>query len=90
MPYLVFLHESLGCIEVPVLVIQRTNERSASIAQVESIQKLSGGKVHSNMLENCGHTPHLDAKEKVLSLMTAFVKQYASKKNFSPEEVNIR
>lgn len=80
----------LPCIEVPILALQGTNDQYASIAQIESIQKLSGGKVHSNMLDNCGHTPHLDANEKVLSLMTAFVKQYASKKNFSPEEVNIR
>jgi pimeloyl-ACP methyl ester carboxylesterase len=77
----------LPCIEVPVLVLQGANDQYASIAQVTSIQKLSGGKVEAHLLENCDHSPHLADSEKVLLLMTTFIHQYAIKRNLLSDDV---
>ncbi len=63
----------LPSIEVPLLIIQGSNDQYASIEQVNSIASNSSGYVHSEIVENCAHIPHIEAQSVVLTLMSDFI-----------------
>jgi len=63
----------LPCIEVPILVLQGENDQYASHAQVRSIEKYSGGEVCAYIIKNSAHSPHSEAKNNVLLLMSNFI-----------------
>jgi len=65
----------LPSIEVPLLVIQGAKDRYGSIDQVNAIVSQSSGHAQSEMIENCGHAPHLEAQPVTLALMSAFIAQ---------------
>jgi pimeloyl-ACP methyl ester carboxylesterase len=65
----------LPSIEVPLLVIQGINDQYGSADQVHSIVSKSSGKAQLEMIENCGHAPHLEAQLVVLELMSSFIAQ---------------
>ncbi|WDE08254.1 alpha/beta hydrolase [Thalassomonas viridans] len=60
-------------ITTPLLVLQGQEDQYGSAAQVDAIVRLSSGPAEGQMLENCQHTPHLEAQEVVLSLMADFI-----------------
>jgi len=63
----------LPCIDVPILVLQGANDQYASHAQVQSIEKNSGGEVYAHIINNSAHSPHSEAKDNVLLLMSNFI-----------------
>jgi pimeloyl-ACP methyl ester carboxylesterase len=65
----------LPSIEVPLLAIQGINDQYGSADQVHSIVSKSSGKAQLEMIENCGHAPHLEAQLVVLELMSSFIAQ---------------
>lgn len=65
----------LPSIEVPLLAIQGANDQYGSGAQVESIVANASGKTQSEIVDDCGHAPHLEAQPIVLGLMSDFVTQ---------------
>ncbi len=65
----------LPSIEVPLLVIQGEDDQYGSVAQVNSIVCKSSGSAQFELIENCGHAPHLEAQPIVLKLMSKFVDQ---------------
>lgn len=65
----------LPSIEVPMLVIQGANDQYGSTDQVKSIASKTSGYVHSEIIENCAHVPHLEARPVVLGLMSDFIAQ---------------
>ena len=65
----------LPSIEAPLLVIQGANDQYGSVAQVNSIVSNSSGDAHAEIIETCGHAPHLEAQPLVLELMSDFVAQ---------------
>ena len=60
-------------IECPTLVVQGEDDEYGTAAQVEAIERRSGGPVEKLMLENCGHSPHRDQAEATLQAMAAFL-----------------
>lgn len=60
-------------ISVPVLVIQGENDEHGSFKQSESIKKNATGVVEIFNISGCGHVPHLEATEKVLSKICTFI-----------------
>jgi len=65
----------LPSIEAPLLVIQGANDQYGSIDQVHSIVSNSSGHAQLEMVDNCGHAPHLEAQPVTLELMSKFVAQ---------------
>jgi pimeloyl-ACP methyl ester carboxylesterase len=69
------LEEYLPEINVPILIIQGENDNYGTIAQVETIDKKTGGCSEILMLDKCGHSPHKDREKAVLEVMKRFVQK---------------
>jgi pimeloyl-ACP methyl ester carboxylesterase len=64
----------LGNIQVPVLVLQGSDDQYGTWAQVEAIKQGCKGLVQTVCLQECGHAPHLDQPDRTLEAMTNFIK----------------
>lgn len=60
-------------ITAPALIIQGKNDEYASPAHVDSILKGIGKQATALMVDKCGHSPHLQAKELVLKTIVDFI-----------------
>lgn len=68
----------LPSIAVPLLVIQGADDQYGSIDQVNSIVSKSTGFALSEIVENCGHVPHLEARSVIIKLMSDFIIKIAN------------
>ncbi|MBK6522706.1 MAG: alpha/beta hydrolase [Sphingobacteriaceae bacterium] len=69
----------LSSIEAPVLVIQGTNDEYGTLAQVESIMNHASHPQNKKIiLDNYGHSPHLENKEGVVKHISEFIKAIIS------------
>jgi len=59
-------------IEVPVLVLQGTQDEYGSALQLEAARRLCGGPVETKLFESCGHSAHRDRPEETLAAIAAF------------------
>jgi len=60
-------------IQSPILVVQSSDDPYGTLAQVDAIEKLSSGKTARAILEDCGHSPHVDQKQKTIDAIERFV-----------------
>jgi pimeloyl-ACP methyl ester carboxylesterase len=60
----------IGC---PVLLIQGEADEYGTLRQVDAIASQVAGRVERLVLPECGHSPHRDRPNEVLSAVTAFV-----------------
>lgn len=67
----------LPSIAVPLLVMQGRDDQYGTPAQVDAIVDKSTGPATPLLLEDCGHSPHLDFPELTLDLMSCFVNRLA-------------
>lgn len=65
----------LPSINVPLLVIQGCNDAYATVAQVDAIVGKSSGDAKSELIDDSGHSPHLDAQAIVTKRLADFVAQ---------------
>jgi pimeloyl-ACP methyl ester carboxylesterase len=63
----------LPSVSCPALVIQGEDDEFATLKQVDAITHQIAGNVVSHILENCGHTPHLEHPGIVLDITTNFI-----------------
>ncbi|GAB6145848.1 alpha/beta fold hydrolase [Desulfocicer niacini] len=63
----------LPSIEAPLLALQGMNDQYGSADQVKSIVSKTSGFAQSEMIENCGHAPHIEAQASVLKVMSNFI-----------------
>ena len=68
----------LPSVEVPVLVIQGQADKYGTKAQVNAITFQSAGEARAEMISDCGHAPHHEAREKVVTLMAEFIARVGS------------
>jgi pimeloyl-ACP methyl ester carboxylesterase len=68
------VEEYLPGITCPVLAIQGEDDEYGTPAQVEGITRLVSGPVDTNLIPDCGHIPHFQARDIVLAEMTRFIK----------------
>lgn len=59
----------LAGIECPVMLVQGVSDEYGTPAQLESIKKHSGSGAEIALLENCGHSPHIDQRAAVLGAL---------------------
>ncbi len=67
------IEEYLPRITCPTLVIQGLQDQYGTMAQVEAIQRQTGGPVEVLALEDCRHSPQRDQLEKVIEAIRNFV-----------------
>ncbi len=65
----------LPSIECPGLVVQGTQDPYGTTAQVRAIASGVSAPVQIEMIAGCGHTPHHESQEQVVSLISEFIKQ---------------
>ena len=66
------IEDCLPKINCPLLVIQGEDDQYATEAQVEAIARQVAGS-RSILIPNCAHTPHKEARDRVLKEMTEFI-----------------
>jgi pimeloyl-ACP methyl ester carboxylesterase len=71
------IEEYLPRITCPLLVIQGAKDEYGTGAQVEAIVKGAASKAESVIIPDCGHVPHLQARETALSEMSRFIREKA-------------
>lgn len=59
----------LGGIACPVALVQGVSDEYGTPAQLESIKAHTGGRAEIALLENCGHSPHIDQRGAVLGAL---------------------
>jgi pimeloyl-ACP methyl ester carboxylesterase len=65
----------LPAVTAPLLVMQGKDDQYATERQVEAIVSQAGCAATASLVEDCGHTPHLDRPDEALSRMAAFIEQ---------------
>ncbi len=68
------IEEYLPRITCPLLVLQGEDDEYGSADQVIGIVSQVSGPAQNQLIPNCGHVPHFQARETVLAAMTRFVK----------------
>lgn len=69
------LEEFLPAVRVPLLVVQGEDDEYGTWAQVEAIQRQSGGPVEVLPVPRCGHAPHAEHPDVVLAAAAEFVRR---------------
>ena len=72
------IEEFLPQIKIPVLVIQGEADRFGTVRQVEAIQKGCAGPVETFLIPECGHRPHREEPDQVMSAMVSFIERVTS------------
>lgn len=65
-------------ITCPVLAFQGAEDAYGTVKQVESIVSNVTGPAEPFIIEGCGHTPHLEREDMVLTTIQNFIKRYIS------------
>jgi len=71
------LEAFLPAISCPVLLIQGEQDEYGTLRQLEAIEQQVRGPVERLVLPDCGHSPHRDQRDRVLSAMTGFLRSRA-------------
>jgi len=66
------INELLQNINCPIITIQGVNDEYGTYEQLEFLKKHSKNIVEIFHLQNCGHIPHLQAKEEVFNIIEKF------------------
>jgi|SRR5579859_443094 len=74
------IEEYLPRISCPILAIQGLNDQYGTMAQVEAIEKQSGGPVEVVRLADCRHSPQRDQPEATLEAIAKFVRSVVRNK----------
>jgi pimeloyl-ACP methyl ester carboxylesterase len=72
------IEASLPKIEVPVLVVQGSEDPYGTMAQVEAIERGVAGPTSRAILPGVGHRPQKDAPEATLAAIADFARHYSS------------
>ena len=71
------LQDAIGRVYCPVLAIHGANDEYGSSASPEFISRHSGGKGTMLLLKNCGHMPHREKTQEVITAVKQFLKTVA-------------
>jgi len=67
------IKDALPAITAPVLAIQGKDDRYGSVKQLSVKLELISGQTEILFIQECGHVPHFEAMDTVLSKMKAFI-----------------
>jgi pimeloyl-ACP methyl ester carboxylesterase len=69
------IEDSLPAITCPTLVIQGRDDEYGTLRQVDTIAAAVSGSIDTLLLEACGHSPHIDQRERVEAAAVTFLKR---------------
>jgi len=72
------IEEYLPQIQVPVLIIQGENDQYGTILQVKAIEDECQAPVDTILIEDCGHSPHVDQPKLTIDAISKFVRDSVS------------
>lgn len=78
------INSLLSQIQAPSLLLQGENDPYASQQHLFDMASHMGSNATAMLVENCGHMPHLQAKDKTLQLMTEFILQLSEQTTSKP------
>lgn len=64
----------LPAVSCPMLLVQGEADEYGTLAQVDAIASQVRGPVERLVLPDCGHAPHRDQRDRVISAMAAFLR----------------
>ncbi len=64
--------EVIDYLRIPVLAIQGEEDEYGSLAQIDEIDSRIYSPLEVEIMENCGHSPHIEQPEKTLKIITDF------------------
>lgn len=67
------IEDRLPGITAPVLLVQGTEDDYGTLAQLEAIERGVAGRCEWLVVDDAGHSPHLDARREVVAAIAAFV-----------------
>jgi len=75
------IEEYLPHIKCPLLAIQGEDDEYGTPAQVEAIVGKVTGPARASLIDDCGHIPHMQAREKVFAEMVSFISAITKERN---------
>lgn len=69
------IEEYLPQILVPVLVIQGADDQYGTMLQIKAIQDGCQAPVSAVLIEDCGHSPHVDQPELTIDAIWRFLRE---------------
>jgi len=76
------IEKYLSRIDIPMLAIQGTNDQYGTVKQIESIEH-HVKHVKSYLVDDCGHSPHIEKQKIILPIMGRFIHQIVIHENNS-------
>lgn len=70
------LRDGLQAIEVPVLLIQGVGDQYGTMVQLDEIERRVRGPVQRLELEACGHSPHLEQRDRTIAAIVRFLEAH--------------
>jgi pimeloyl-ACP methyl ester carboxylesterase len=67
------IEAELAGIRCPVGLVQGVSDEYGTPAQLEAIRRATGGQAEVALLENCGHSPHIDQRAAVLGALKRLI-----------------
>ncbi len=67
------IEDRLSAISAPILLVQGTDDQYGTLAQIDAIEAGVSGSCDRLTVSDAGHSPHLDARERVTSAIADFV-----------------
>jgi pimeloyl-ACP methyl ester carboxylesterase len=67
------IRESIGYIRVPILIVRGSEDEYGTVAQIEAAREEAYCPVDAVVLPGVGHSPHLDAPDETLAVVSGFV-----------------
>lgn len=68
------IESSTRGIEVPLLAIMGEDDQYGTLAQIHTLAERSPGRSELAVLQNCGHSPHLEQMEQTLDRVAKFLR----------------
>ena len=70
------IEDRLPGIDAPVLLIQGSEDRYGTFAQLDAIERGVRGPVEQCRVDGAGHSPHLDARDTVVRAIVDFIERH--------------
>lgn len=75
--------EVIDYLRIPVLAVQGRDDQYGTMAQIEEIENRIYSPLDVEILDNCGHAPHLEQADKTLACVSDFVRRLDRIENVS-------
>jgi pimeloyl-ACP methyl ester carboxylesterase len=81
------IEDRLPAIEAPVLLVQGTDDQYGTFAQLDAIERGVSGPVEQRRIVGAGHSPHLDARDAVVTVIVDFIARHDPERPLEPIDV---